>query len=113
MVPPTGASIAAVAATWGDGIRSLDADIRLVEVQCVAPLLPSSGKPQAFQVELVKEGKPIVHIFEGQIFRADPRALIEHPTHLVAGPFPLSKGRNGTLQLGPGLRVIEDVDGLR
>ena len=55
MVPPAGASVPIVAAAGGNGIRPLNADIRLVEVKSIAPLLSTGSEPQPLQVELVEQ----------------------------------------------------------
>src|ERR1700683_4787801 len=54
MVPPAGASVPVVAAARGNRIRPFDADICLVEVESIAPLLSTGGEPQPLQVELVE-----------------------------------------------------------
>src|SRR6516225_4418817 len=88
MVPPAGAPVPVVAAAGRNGIRSLNADIRLVKVKCVAPLLSTGSEPQSLQVELVEQGEAVVHVFERQIIGTDARAFVKDPPHAVAALFP-------------------------
>src|SRR5687768_10793837 len=97
VMPPPRASVAAVAATRRDGVWPFDADVRLIKVQRVAPLLTPGREPEPLKVELMEEREPVVHLLERQVFRADPRAFVEHSAHPVARPFPLRERRDGAL----------------
>src|SRR5215469_2770864 len=112
MVPPAGASVPVVAAAWGNGIRPLNAYIRLVEVKRIAPLLSTGSEPQALQVELVEEGEAVVHVFERKIVGADARAFVENPSHSVRALFPLLQSGRDALGLRPGLAMAQDVNRL-
>src|SRR5580704_9308578 len=112
MVPPAGASVPVVAATGRNGIRPLNADIRLVEIKSIASLLSTSSEPQPLQVELVEQGEAIVHIFERQIVGADARAFVENPPHAVGALFPLLQRGREALGFRPGLAMAQDVNGL-
>src|SRR5271154_1727115 len=112
MIPPAGASVPVVAAAGGNGIRSLNADIRLVEVKSIATLLSTGGEPQPLQVELVKQGEAVVHVFERQIVGTDARAFVENPPHAVAALFPLLQGGRGAQEFRPGLAMAQNVNGL-
>src|SRR5215469_16830732 len=111
MVPPAGASVPVVAAARGNRIRPLNADIRLVEVKRIAPLLSTGSEPQSLQVELVEESKAVVHVFERQIVGADARAFVENPPHSVGALFPLIQGGRDALRFRPGLAMAQDVNG--
>src|SRR5437763_11699253 len=77
VVPPAGAPVPVVAAARRNGVRTLDADVRLVEVEGVAPLLAARGEAEALEVELVEEGEAVVHVLERQVVRPDAGALVE------------------------------------
>src|SRR5438874_11311247 len=112
MVPPAGASVPVVAAAGRNGIWPLNADIRFVEVKCIAPLLSTSSVPQPLQVELVEQGKAVVHVFERQVVGTDARAFIEDPPHAVGAPFPLLQGGRDALGFRAGLAMAQDVNRL-
>src|ERR1700722_1556356 len=112
MVPPAGASVSVVTTAGGNGIRSFDADIGLVEVKSIAPLLTTGGEPQPLEGELMEQGEAIVHVFERQIVGADARAFIENPPHAVGALFPLLKGGRDAWEFRPGLAMAQDVNGL-
>src|SRR5215469_1434353 len=112
MIPPAGASVPVVAAAGGNGIRTLNADIRLVEVKSIAPLLSTGGVPQPLQMELVEQGETVVHVFERQIIGANPRAFVEDPPHAVGALFPLLQRGRDAHGWRPGLAMAQDVNRL-
>src|SRR5580658_930564 len=112
MVPPAGASIAVVAAAGRNGIRSLNADIGLVEVKSIAPFLSTSGEAQTLQVELMEQSKAVVHVFERQIVRTDARSFVEDPAHAVAALFPLFQSGSDARRFGPRMTMAQDINGL-
>src|SRR5262249_41402673 len=113
VVPPACAPVPVVATARRNGVRALDANVCLVEVEGVAPLLPARGEPEALKVELVEEGESVVHVLERQVIWPDAGALVEDPPHPVACPFPLIERGLHALELWPGLTVAQDVCGLR
>ena len=68
------APTADVSAAGQNRVRPFDADIRLVEVQCVSVLHPPEA--EALQVKLVEQGEAVVHIFERKVGGGDPGALV-------------------------------------
>ena len=74
MHPETGPAASDISPAGRYGIGSFNADVRLVEVQSVAEL--HSPVSQAFDMELVKLGVAVVHVFERQIACRDSRSFI-------------------------------------
>ena len=74
MHPETAAAAPDVAAAGRNWVRPLNTDIRLVKVQGFAEF--NAPVAESLQVELVEQREAIIHVFEGEVGRGDPGALV-------------------------------------
>src|SRR5205823_179563 len=105
--PESRAPAADVATARRNRMRTLDADVPLVQVERLAAL--DARVPQALDAEDVEQPKAVVHVLEREVARLDAGTIEDHPPGVRARLFDLFEGERQAARSEAIRRDVQDV----